>query len=622
MSRAPTRPEGRSFAPVLDALALAVIVAFAACVIAVNVGPHRIGGLDAETDFYGGYAPAAADLAHGRMLTPAGRLPAVYGFVGPLYPALLALVTPLARGAFPAALVLSCAAALATLYFWGSLLRRAYGSAAGLAAVVLLATNPVFFRQAYWVTTDAVAVALQSLAIGLLLRGRADLRTTLAAGGAAALAFLTRYTSVWLLPAGLVALAFAEAPTQGAKHARFPRWAAFLAGFAALALPWVLFARAHGGTVQFHQLLLFDLYATREGMTWDDFLARVWPQYIDHPWRVYQADPGGLLRHVAGNVVTHAIQDMRRLTGAPLMLATVTGLVVALVRRDRLALLIAQAFVWSYLALVPAGYNDRYALAVLPGYAALAAFALAAGFRASTPARADAARWRQAAGVLALAVIGVQAARASVRLQGAVLEQQPLEALECARALRTLGHPGERVIARKPHTGWLAGLETEPYPASDDLAGLAEAARRGHARWLYLSASEALLRPRTAFLLDTTAVVPGLSRRALSVVPMRMQDGFTWPRVGILYEIGPGFGGEPEGFASGPVRGLHTLRGLAATLPNAQTWLRLAAAELAFGDTTRARAAWSEVTRIDPAGAATFLAGAGGDTLRALAAVR
>jgi hypothetical protein len=103
---------------------------------------------------------------------------------------------------------------------------------------------------------------------------------------------------------------------------------------------------------------------------------------------------------------------------------------------------------------------------------------------------------------------------------------------------------------------------------------------------------------------------------------MRMQGGFTWPRIGILYEIGPGFGREPEGFESNEIRGLHTLRGLAATLPNAQTWLRLAATELDFGDTTRARAAWAEVTRIDPAGAATFLAGAGGDTLRALALVR
>jgi hypothetical protein len=103
---------------------------------------------------------------------------------------------------------------------------------------------------------------------------------------------------------------------------------------------------------------------------------------------------------------------------------------------------------------------------------------------------------------------------------------------------------------------------------------------------------------------------------------MRMQDGFEWPRIGILYEIGPGFGREPDGFEYAPVRTLHLLRGYALPVPNAQAWLKLAAAELAFGDTARARGAWSTVVRIDPAGAATFLAGAGGDTLRALATAR
>jgi hypothetical protein len=179
------------------------------------------------------------------------------------------------------------------------------------------------------------------------------------------------------------------------------------------------------------------------------------------------------------------------------------------------------------------------------------------------------------------------------------------------------------VIARKPHVGWLAGLETEAYPASDDLAGLAAASRAGHARWLYLSASEAMMRPRTAFLLDSTAAIPGLTRRALSLVPMRLvEDGFEWPRIGILYEIGEGFGREPDGFESGTVRALHTLRGLANTMPNAQNWLRLATVELALGDTTRARAAWGTVARIDPQGAATVLARAGGDTLAALASGR
>jgi len=614
----------RGSAVLLDAGALAVVLAFAACVIAVNMGPHRIGGLDAETDFYGGYAPAANDVAHGHMLTRDGRLPAVYGFVGQLYPLALALVTPLAGGAFRGALVLSLAAALGTLLLWRGVLRRCAGPAAGLAAVLLLATNAVFFRQAYWVTTDALAVALQSLAVWAFMRERPRARTEFAAGCFAGLAFLTRYTSAWLLPAGIVALGFIAPPQPDAAAAasrhRVRLWAAYAGGFALLALPWIVFARLHGGTVQFHQLLAFDLYATRDGMSWDDFLVKVWPRYMSDPWLIYRSDPAGLVRHLTANLVTHLAEDVRLLLGVPLALASGAGLLLAVFRRERLALLLAQAGAWSYLALVPAGYNERYALAVLPAYVALAALALATPFGMARKARG--ARLLPAVRALLLLGVAWPSARASVQLQGAVLEQQPLEVLACARALRTLARPGDRVIARKPHVGWLAGVDTEPYPASDDLASLADAARRSGARWLYLSASEALLRPRTAFLLDTTAVVPGLTRRALSFVPMRMQDGFEWPRLGILYEIGPGFGREPDGFEHAPVRTLHLLRGSALPVPNAATWLRLASAELAFGDTARARVAWGTVVRIDPAGAATFLAGACGDTLRALAAAR
>jgi hypothetical protein len=495
--------------------------------------------------------------------------------------------------------------------------------------VVLLATNAVFFRQAYWVTTDALAVALQSLAMWAFMRERPRARMALAAGGAAGLAFLTRYTSAWLLPAGIVALGLIEhLPAGVTLRDRMKLWGAYVGGFTLLALPWIVFARLHGGAVQFHQLLAFDLYATRDGMSWDDFLARVWPRYVNDPWLLYRSDPSGLVRHLTANLVTHLAADVRRLLGVPLALASGAGLLLAGLRRERVALLLAQAGAWSYLALVPAGYNERYALAVLPCYVALATLAfevpltppLRSGRKAAR--HASAARWLPALRALLLLAVAVTSARASVRLQKAVLEQQPLEALACARTLRALARPGDRVIARKPHVGWLAGVDTEPYSSSDDLAGLADAARRSGARWLYLSASEALLRPRTAFLLDTTTVVPGLTRRALSFVPMRMQDGFEWPRLGILYEIGPGFGREPDGFEYAPVRTLHLLRGYALPVPNAQAWLKLAAAELAFGDTARARGAWSTVVRIDPAGAATFLAGAGGDTLRALATAR
>ncbi|OGF21923.1 MAG: hypothetical protein A2V63_08150 [Candidatus Eisenbacteria bacterium RBG_19FT_COMBO_70_11] len=585
------------------------MLVFAIALIAIDLGPHRIGGLDAETDFYGGYAPAAAALAQGRILTPQGTLPAVFGFVGPLYPAALALFGRWNGDYFHVAEGVSLVAALLVLALWGDLLRRRAGLVAGTIGVLLLAANPVLFRQGYGVTTDAMAVALQSLAVWLLL-GRPERPAPIAAGAAAALAFLTRYTSVYLLPAGclVIWLGGTGAPRRLNASLRF------IAGFAALALPWVVFARLHGASVQFHQLLAFDVYGGPKGMPWDVFLAQVWPRFEHHPLAVFTADPAAVASRLFQNLVGHARLDALQLMGWPVAALAVAGLALLWARRPERALApVVLCGAWAYLALVPAGHNERYALAVLPFYAALASTALVAllGLR---PARVGQAL------CVVLALFAVSwSLLASIRLQQKVLVQQPLEVLDCATTLRTLAQPGDRVIARKPHLAWLAGLESTAYPASDDLVGLGASARESGARWLYVSVAEVLLRPQTAFLLDTTASVPGLTRRAVAVVPVRLSDALSWWRMGVLYEIGPELGQVPDWFANDTSRTLHLLRGSTATLPNAGQWLSRASVELMVGDTTAARAAWRVIARIDAPGAGRLLSRAGGDTLRAIA---
>ena len=78
--------------------------------------------------------------------------------------------------------------------------------ALALGAALFMATNATFFRYGYSVTTDALALALQSAALFVLL-ARPGLRAAAGAGVLAALAFLTRYNAGVLLPAGLVAIA-------------------------------------------------------------------------------------------------------------------------------------------------------------------------------------------------------------------------------------------------------------------------------------------------------------------------------------------------------------------------------------------------------------------------------
>jgi tetratricopeptide (TPR) repeat protein len=127
-----------------------------------------------------------------------------------------------------------------------------------------------------------------------------------------------------------------------------------------------------------------------------------------------------------------------------------------------------------------------------------------------------------------------------------VILQLPVEVREAAAQAKPYFKPGDKVLARKPHFAWYAGLTPLTLPLADSLADWGAAARRSGARWLYFSWPEAEMRPRFEWLLDSTSAAPGLTVRATTS---------HWPSV--LYEIGPGFGDEPAWIHSDTLVALH-----------------------------------------------------------------
>ncbi len=598
-------PRVARFATLAAGFALA---ALAVALLLVARGPHRIGAFDVESDFYGGYAQAANAMRQGHLLNEAGRLPAVFGFVGPLYPALLALGGLAFGDLFTAAELLSAVACVAAVACWFLLLRRRASTGLALVIVLLLAANPLLFRYGYSATTDTTALAFQSAAL-LVLFTRQGRAAAAAAGLLAGLAFLTRYTSVYLVPAGLVAL-FAGATLHARRG---PAAMGFVLGFLALVAPWQIYGRLHGAEVQFHQLLAFDVYANARGMNWDTFLAQVWPRFEHAPLSVLTSDPGAVVKRLLFNVGDHLRLDGRLLLGQPVAALALLAPLLALLDRRLLALApLGMAGAWAFVALIPAAHNERYSLMVLPFYLLLAGASLTV--RPWPGARGIAL---SATRVLAVGAVVTLCVQASIREQVDVLEQQPLETLACAERLRALARPDDRVIARKPNLAFHAGAGAVYFPAIDSLSGLARYARETGARWLYASPAEVQLRPAVAYLLDSSATIPGLTLRAYSSVPT-LVDGLAWRRVAALYEIGPGFGEDPDWFATPRLRALHTLRGMAATLPDARTHLRLARFEMLELNLEGAQAAWREAVRIDPVGVSAWLRRFNNDTLMAV----
>ena len=560
-------------------VAASIGAALAAFLLFMITGPHRIGDYMAETDFYGAYAGGAKLIQHGHLV------PGRYGVIGPVYEILLGLTGFVVPNLFVAAELLSLLATLATLGFWFAILWRRMDIRIALAAVALYAVNPFVFRYGYSATTDAVSVAIQSACLWLLL-AREGPRAAFLAGLLAAAAFLTRYNAIFLLPAGLLVFALRPAGSRRAGALRFA------GGFIAPVVPWVLFCLASGTrfSFQLHHNIAYEVYARAKGIPWDNYQRFLQPQF-HNLWDVIRRDPAAFTARMATNVVGHLRDDGLRLLGGWTAAAAVAGvLVLFLERRGRSLLPVFLPGVLLFLSLVPVFYSERYSLALVPFYVALGGLAFGSPL-AAFPVRG---LWVKA---LVLVLPLAFTIRTSVTATRFAISQLPTEVLEIAETLRERKAPGDRVIARKPHVAFHAGVEAAPFPFADSLPDLARGVKRERARWLFVSWPEVETRPAFWHLLDTTGVVPGLTVRRV-----------TRPHPAVLYEVGPGFGTIPAWYRNDTLRTWHFLR--ARTLVD-QNDPKLFAArgniERALGRMADARASLQRAVGLDPGNLDAFL---------------
>jgi len=533
----------------LRRLAYALAAALGAALLAMVLGPHRIGDYFTETDFYGGYAEGARLIQQGRID------PSRYGVVGPGYDLALALAGFVVRDRFVAAEWISVICTVATLLLLFDLVTRRLGARVGLFAALIFAINPWVFRFGYIASTDALSIALQTLALWLMLAGTGR-RTTLAAGLVAAAAFLTRYNAVYLLPTGILVLVLETRNARRenrASDAPALRVLLFVAAFLAPIVPWVLWCTAHGSapSLKLYHNIAYEVYARHQGMVWDDYQKKLQPQFHSL-WDVVRRDPPQFFLRMGTNLFDHLRLDFKQLLGWPAAVAVVLGLVLALMSGQLAAIapfLISGGLL--FLSLVPTFYAERYSLAILPIYATLAG--LFFGLPRFALALKSRPVWLKA--MLVAIPVGF-ALKDSARIERQAISQLPIEVLDASRALRAVAKPGDSVIARKPHLAFHAGLKSVPFPFTETIPDLAAYARQNRVRWLFVSWPEVETRPRYWHLLDTTGVMPGLAVRHV-----------TAPHPSVLYEIGPEFGRLPDWYSNDTLMTLHSARAQLLVLP-------------------------------------------------------
>ncbi len=547
----------------------------------VALALHPVGDYFTESDFYG-YADGARLLQHGHL--DFSR----YSVVGPLYELLLAAVSFAVRDAFRAGQLISVVAAGGVLLLWAAIVRRRAGEAAALWTVLFIAANPVFVRYATSATTDMLAVLLQSAAVAALLSA-SEPRTAFRAGALAALAALTRYSALYLVPAAFLVFMLWPAPGLAPGRTRFWSIVWFILGFAVLALPWLVPSLRAGQVPGANLFQSFSFYtdpaATRNIQdAVPDLTAGGYRSLLN----VVRGQPGALAVRLLANLPDHLMRDLRDLVGLPVSAVCGIGLLLALFdgswRRLQPVALVGALLFGS---LLPVFYSERYALPLVPYFATLAG--LAAG--STLLALRFGPPWLWLKGLAALWPLALS-------VQGAVAQQRwlagqlPVEVLPAASVLRAVAPPGARIMARKPHVGFYSGLTSVAFPRVRNLAELADHGRASGARFLYFSWYEAELRPEFWYLLDSTAVVPGLAR-----IP------FPAPHPALLYAIGPEFGRDPEWLASDSLAQLHVARAQVQVLTEPEVWpahLVLAREALARADSAAALEQFLAVTRGNP----------------------
>lgn len=527
---------------------------------------HPVGDYFTESDFYG-YAWGARLIQHGQM--DFSR----YSVVGPLYELLLAGLSWVVRDAFRAGELISVVSATGVLLLWAGIVRRRAGEAAALWTVLFIAANPVFLRYGYSATTDMFAVMLQSAAAYALFSA-SEPRAALGAGVLVALAALTRYSALYLLPAALLCYLLWPAPGLPPARTRVRSLAWFAAGFAVLALPWIALSLRAG---QVPGANLFESFSFYTDPSTSRNIQDAAPGAAVSGYRslaaMLRGEPGALLARLAANVPDHLARDLRRLVGIPVAWVCGIGLALALLDGSwRRLLLPALTGALLFASLVPVFFSERYALPLLPYFMVLAGLAPGSpllALRVGHPARSGLwLKWVAALWPLALSV------QASVSQQRWVASQLPVEVIAAGRVLRDVAPPGSGALSRKMHLSYYSGLNPVAFPRVKGLPELADHCRRNGAQFLYFSWYEGELRPEFWYLLDSTAVVPGLTR-----LP------FVAKNPALLFAIGPEFGRNPEWLASDSLKRLHESRAQVQVLSERECW----GAHDALGDEAASR---------------------------------
>jgi len=467
-----------------------------------------MGNYAVETDFYWKYGPGARDLLRGVVSIEN------FDSKGFGYPLVVALVSLLGVDLFRAGQLVALLSAVAAAWILYRLHRSLFGPTHALIGLCFLLSNLVFLQNTYEVGTDMFFLAITLASVALLLRsGSPGWRAVVASGLLGGWAFATRYNALFLLPGALLLFLVYRIP-DGVWRAHWARAAAWTAGFAAGAMPWLVTNALHTGNPLTNTNYVNVGYAVHGEGNWEKFFygARTIGSLAD----VVLLDPGKFLSVMVSNLFGHLKGDLSELLPVALGVLAVAG--ALLLWKDRPGRRVGAYLSFGALCfgtLVPVFYGARFSLPLLPYYLGLAAWPVVSGSLGRPLAALERSfPLRSFAALLVLIPLAVGAyGRTADSSWAESVAAGPRELIPAIGFLRDAPHDVDAgLIARKPHAAFHASYRFVPMPAFESADSLHAVAVRAGARYLLVSDAEMAYRPAIRPFAEPGAAIPGFRR--------------------------------------------------------------------------------------------------------------
>ncbi len=481
---------------------------------------HQIGGFNVETDFYGSYAPNVQKMLHGGKYYDEDHGP---GYIFPLIIFYLIL-----GDIFVAGKILSIISSILFLLFTFLTLKTIFNARNAFFTSILLFV--VILRYSVLASTDMFFAFIISFAVFLIFRdGELNFKNLFWGGIVAGYAFMTRLNAIIIPVAVIFSLIFINSPDWTWKQ-RGRALIIFIGAMILGSMPWYIMNMIYYGKPfisEAHQTLGASLLAKGTSpsgdFAWGAEKEKIAKQYHSLFSLIFHNLPL-LIKTIIRNIPAYAQWMLSYLIGFPGYLFVAPGLILLLVRANKIQLTLLTIPLFGFLIYTIVSFITRFYIYII-GYVVFFVIYFLFDSELFSQNKIAQKKFIYLSRFIFILILLFSIQKSKYLVTNDIVHE-PRHIKKVAEFFKANSNEKDMLFARKPHLGYFSNRRTKVFPDVKNISDLIQAAHRDTVRFIYYGVVESELRPQLSILKHPEQLSEGL----------KLIYRGTYPEV-FLYEI-------------------------------------------------------------------------------------